>query len=469
MKHTNLKIIATVAGLLLVACTPIDSSSSNSSSTSDEANSSSNNEANLLQNVSDLISVDLAEDHIEYLAGPEVGGRASGSADNQLACQYVADQFESYGLKPYSTETGYFQPYLQPYTRIFTDFFSFAVSNAANTSTVNYRYSYDFTFFIGNFSAFGYVFSGSSFNGQAELVPFSDVNYDYADKIVLVNNITSAILTDLYNDGAQGAIINDSGETYPVTEYGQGEYLEDSDFLMLYANPSSFTALNSNVSNGLKNADVSYTVDTVAKSVNNVIGILDVGATSSIIVSSHIDHLGRFDALADGYYAGALDNASGVAAMLELARVYRQNADRLTKNVIFISYNGEEAGLYGSEYYSKNLVGTKTATRASFNLDMLGGGSNDYELEIIGNMGGLGTSLANKLEEYGISNYVIAGNQANSDHYWLGAMRIPSLSFVHFDDRYYHRPTDTEDKINYEIFANQLSMIANFMLVNYNK
>ncbi len=461
MKHINLLVITLVAGSLLMACTPTDTSSSSTTSSEEKSN--------LLQNVDDLISSDNAQAHIEYLAGPEIGGRASGSADNQLACQYVADEFESYGLSPYSTETGYFQPYMQPYTRVFTEYFSFEVHNVANTSSNNYRYAYDFNFFIGNFSSYGYVFSGSSFDGQGELITFTNVDYNYADKIVLVNNISSTILADLYADGAKGAIINDYGEVYPVTEYGQGEYLDDSDFLMLYANPTSYASLTTNISNGLSIADVSYNVDTVSKSVNNVVGILDIGAASSIIVSAHVDHLGRFDAEDDGYYAGALDNASGIAGMLELARVYSENAERLTKNVIFIAYNGEEAGLYGSQHYSTNMVGERAATRAAFNLDMIGGGSNDYELEILGNMGNLGTSLANKLDEYGISNVYIGGNQPNSDHYWLGAMRIPSLSFVHFDDRYYHRPTDTEDKINYDIFVNQLAMIASFMLTNYNK
>lgn len=469
MKHINLRILFVVSGLLLVACTPQGSDSNNNSSSGDSISSSSVDENGPLQNVTSLISTDNAREHLEYLAGSEIGGRASGSSDNLLACQYVADEFEELGLTPYSDETGYLQPYLQPYTRIFDEYFSFEVSNIAHTSSVNYRYAYDFQFFYGNFSAFGYVFSGNEFDGQAQLTAFTNVDYNYADKIVLVNGITSAILTDLYNDGAKGAIINDSGATYPQVEYGQGDMFDDTDFLMLYANPDTYGALLINIINGLNQADVSYSVDTASKTANNVVGILDVGATSSIIVSSHIDHIGRFDAEDDGYYAGALDNASGVAGMLELARIYSQNASRLKKNVIFIAYNGEEAGLYGSQYYSTNMVGTASSTRAAFNIDMIGGGSNDYELEIIGNYGGLATSIHNKCDEYGISNYSLYANQANSDHYWLGAMRITSISFVHFDDRYYHTPNDTADKINYEIFANQLAMIASLMLSNYNK
>ncbi|NCA96819.1 MAG: M28 family peptidase [Bacteroidia bacterium] len=463
MKHIKITILAIVSGFLLVACAPRTSdSSSDESSTSVDENSP-------LQDINNLISIDNVTQHLEYLAGPEIGGRASGSADNLLACEYVADQFQELGLTPYSETTGYLQPYLQPYTRIFDEYFSFELSNIAHTSSVNYRYAYDLQFFYGNFSAFGTVFSGKEFDGQGELIVFDNVSYDYADKIVLVESISSAILTDLYNDGAKGAIISDSGVTYPQVEYGQGDMFDDSDFLMLYAKPSSFDAMILNIANGLSQADVSYSVDTASKTVNNVVGILDVGATSSIIVSSHIDHLGRFDAEDDGYYAGALDNASGVAGMLELARIYSENINRIKKNVIFIAYNGEEAGLYGSQHYSTNMVGTASSTRAAFNIDMIGGGSNDYDLEIIGNYGNLANSINSTCAEYGISNYSLYGNQANSDHYWLGAMRITSISFVHFDDRFYHTPNDTIDKINYDVFSNQLKMISALMLSSYNK
>lgn len=467
MKNRNLLILGIVGIVSLIACTPADSDSSFSdddsiSNTSDDPNGP-------LKNVDALISKDNVKEHLSYLAGSEIGGRASGSADNLLACQYVADEFQQLGLTPYSEETGYFQPYQQDYTRIFSEYFSFEVGNTAKTATERYRYAYYFSFFYGNFSSFGIVYSPREFNDQAELVSFTNTSVNYADKIVLVDSITSTILGDLYNDGAKGAIVRDGDYPYPTIEYGQGDMFNNGDFLILYSSGESYSRLINNIGTGLNKVDVSYEVDTATKTVNNVIGILDVGATSSIIVSSHIDHLGRFDAEDDGYFAGALDNASGVAGMLELARIYSANAERLLKNIIFIAYNGEEAGLYGSFFYSRNMVGEKSDTRASFNLDMIGGGSNDYKLEIIGNYGSLTSSIENKCQEYDIENYIMPGNQPNSDHYYLGLLRIISLSFVHFDDRYYHTPNDTEDKINYDIFENQLAMIASLMLTSYNK
>ncbi|NCA97520.1 MAG: hypothetical protein EOM77_05055, partial [Bacteroidia bacterium] len=147
MNKSLAKLSTLILAFFLVACTPGGTESDTDTDASGTTDSeSSNEEANLLANVDDLISIENAQDHITYLAGTEVGGRASGSLDNQLACQYVADHFEDYGLTPYSEETGYFQPYLQPYTRIFSEFFSFEVSNTAKTSSARYRYAYDFSF-----------------------------------------------------------------------------------------------------------------------------------------------------------------------------------------------------------------------------------------------------------------------------------------------------------------------------------
>lgn len=422
-----------------------------------------------LKNVDDLLVQNNIQSHLEYLASPELGGRTSGSLENQLACDYVASQFQEFGLSKYSQQTNYFQPYVQENTRVFTDYFSFRMSNIDNTESNIFRYSHDFSFFIDQlYPSYEYVASGSFFDGEGELVSYADSSTNYENKFVILGNLTSDVYHELLDEKAKGALILDYDD-YPAIEYGQGEYLfGDSDFLLLNVKYDTYNQMLENISNGINQIDSSYTVDISSKTVNNVIGILDVGAPTSVIVSSHIDHLGRFDGEDDGYYAGALDNASGVASMLELARIYSSNKEHLKTNYIFIAYNGEEAGLYGSQYYSKHLVGERSTTAASFNLDMLGGGSDSYLLEIIGYIGSLRNRLVSKCAEYAISNYAIEGNDPNSDHYWLGKMSIPSLSFVHFDDRYYHTPNDTIDKINYDVLLNQLSMISSLMLFSYN-
>lgn len=460
MKKYKILTNALIFVFVLSSCDVVPNESTNTDDTSII------DDDGFIKNIDGQLDKELIEEHLTYLSGEEIGGRASGSATNLEACHYVANHFEDLGLKPYDEDGHYLQPYTQEHTRIFKEYFSFEVSNVAKTTTKKYRYAYDFSFFY-NIS----YRSPRAFSASAPLIHYvegSSLNYEGSVVLVERTTISNNLINNLRASNALGIIIEDKGTTYPAIEFGQGDMFYETDFLLLWAKKETYANLVSQISNNLNQLSMSYEMDTAQKEVNNVIGVLDVGAKQNIIVSAHVDHLGRFDEEEDGYYAGALDNASGLSSVLELARIYKLNEERLAKNVIFIAYNGEEAGLFGSQYYSNNMVGKKGSTRGSFNLDMIGGGAT-YPFEVYGNYGSTSQSLFSTLEQYNINNYQIIGNDAVSDHYWLANMKILSLSFVHFDDRYYHTPNDTIDKIDFDVLVNQVEMIASFMLKTFNK
>lgn len=483
MKKKFLSLIALNALFILASCDPIidpsitttDSTTTDTgtdtitdTSSSDNTSDTTGDDNQFLTNIDELLVKENIEDHLAYLTSPEIGGRASGSATNLIASHYVADHFQSLELTPYQENGSYFQPYMQDHTRIFNNYFSFEMSNVSKTTTKKYRYSYDFTFFYA-FTGSGYIFSPRAFEAQTTLVLYeTNSSLDYQDKIVLVNTLTLNILDELKTKNAQGIIIKDRLETYPAIEFGQGDMFDETDFLLLYAHEDTVDALTKGINNNLNNISISYEIDNERKEVNNIIGILDVDASQNLIISAHIDHLGRFDEEEGGYYAGALDNASGLSSMLEIARVLSEQKDKLTKNIIFIAYNGEEAGLFGSKYYSQNMIGTVSETRAQINIDMVGGAEN-YVLEVYGNYGSTTKSLRGFMDDYNIENYILEANHAVSDHYYLANKRMVSLSFVHFDDRFYHTPLDTYDKIDFDVLINQISMISRFLLTTFNK
>jgi hypothetical protein len=89
-----------------------------------------------------------------------------------------------------------------------------------------------------------------------------------------------------------------------------------------------------------------------------------------VVFTAHLDHLGRDEsAQGDGIYNGALDNASGSAIMLEIARSMSQMSPRPRRSVLFISVTGEEIGLLGSDYYANNPTVPKTSIVANINTD----------------------------------------------------------------------------------------------------
>ena len=89
-----------------------------------------------------------------------------------------------------------------------------------------------------------------------------------------------------------------------------------------------------------------------------------------IVISAHLDHLGKTTSFADdGIFNGALDNASGIAAMLEVARQLKSGKP-LDRSVLFVAVTGEEKGLQGSRYFAQNPTVPAKQIVADCNMDM---------------------------------------------------------------------------------------------------
>lgn len=106
----------------------------------------------------------------------------------------------------------------------------------------------------------------------------------------------------------------------------------------------------------------------------NVLGLLEGSdpalKNELVMLSAHLDHLGIIPGrTGDNIANGAMDNAAGVATMLEAARAFAQSGERPKRSVLFVALTGEEKGLFGSEYLSKYPEPTGTKLVANVNLD----------------------------------------------------------------------------------------------------
>ncbi|RYZ38568.1 MAG: M20/M25/M40 family metallo-hydrolase [Myxococcaceae bacterium] len=107
----------------------------------------------------------------------------------------------------------------------------------------------------------------------------------------------------------------------------------------------------------------------------NVVGVMPgsdpVLAKEYVVLSAHLDHVGIGDPVkGDRIYNGAMDNASGVAALLEVARALREQPQKPKRSVLFTLVTGEEKGLIGSKYFASRPPVPLTSMVADFNLDM---------------------------------------------------------------------------------------------------
>jgi hypothetical protein len=251
----------------------------------------------------------------------------------------------------------------------------------------------------------------------------------------------------------------------------------------------------------------------------NVVGVLE-GSDAKlkheyILVGAHYDHLGRGGAgsLAPregDIHHGADDNASGTAALLELARLFAAERAKLRRGVVFVAFGGEEEGLLGSNYYVNHPAVPLERTVAMLNLDMVGR-LRDGAL----NVGGVGTAAewratlemvnagwrvdlkAGRSEEAGgqgvdagrpgegSHRVIVTGANGEtvatavagprfqmrlnedglgpSDHASFYLKRVPVLFFFTGSHEDYHKPTDTADRVNYEGLASISSFVRDLI------
>jgi len=189
----------------------------------------------------------------------------------------------------------------------------------------------------------------------------------------------------------------------------------------------------------LKGVSVSadYAVEAATVVSHNVVGVLP-GAKhpgEHLIYTAHWDHLGvgQPDARGDRIYNGAQDNASGVAALVELANAFGRSASRPDRSVVFLAVTAEERGLLGSEYYSSHPLYPLATTVADLNMDVINVHGPTRDVSLSGNAP---VSLQDDLVAVAAGHHLNftpdpepeAGHYFRSDHFPFAKRGVPSLS-----------------------------------------
>jgi Zn-dependent M28 family amino/carboxypeptidase len=180
-----------------------------------------------------------------------------------------------------------------------------------------------------------------------------------------------------------------------------------------------------------------YGVDAQVITSKNVVALREGSERPGeyVIYSGHWDHLGVGlpDAKGDKIYNGAVDNATGIAALLELARVYAA-APAPKRSVVFLAVTAEEKGLLGSEYYASNPVYPLAKTVGVINMDALSPYGTTRDFTISGNAKvDLLDQLVAKAKTYKVSYAPDpkpeAGHFFRSDHFPFAKQGVPAISF----------------------------------------
>lgn len=177
-----------------------------------------------------------------------------------------------------------------------------------------------------------------------------------------------------------------------------------------------------------------------------------------IVIGAHYDHLGY--KLKDNekvIYHGADDNASGVAAVIELARYFAANPQFVKRSIIFIAFDAEESGLLGSKKFTdEDTMFDVSSCHAMFSIDMIGmlTANNGLELKGIGAVKDGETMVKSLASDQGIHLKNTSGDtEYGTDTAPFAEKGIPAIHVFTGQKSPYHKPEDTYDKLDYDGMA----------------
>ena len=414
------------------------------------------------------------QQHVEYLASDELEGRLTGTEGERLAHTYISGQFREMGIAPLQDDGSYLQPFpvnaqvaIDPQTRLAAD-------------GKNLRTGADFfpLVYSANGSLAGVSMIDAGYGISAPELKHDDyaVEVDRAGKAFLINYSSpdgvhphSRFLK--YHDLKDRLILAKEKGAAAVIVYNPDPHLRDPrpDFRRIQSIdiPVVFVVnAHNDIFRALPGIDtLRVYMQETQRTGHNVVGFIDNGAAHTVVIGAHYDHLGMgiegsLDPDSHAIHNGADDNASGTAAMIEMAR-YLAGLEEQQNNYLFIAFSGEEMGLLGSKYFVEHSPVAVDQMNYMLNMDMVG------RLETGKGLGinGTGTSSAWDaiLDEIDADHWPIkrrASGIGPSDHTSFYLKDMPVLHFFSGTHEDYHRPSDDADKVNYEGMAQILCLMA---------
>ncbi|MBS1597833.1 MAG: M28 family peptidase [Bacteroidetes bacterium] len=212
---------------------------------------------------------------------------------------------------------------------------------------------------------------------------------------------------------------------------------------------------------------------------SNVMGYLEGTDLKDqlLIISAHYDHLGKKDST---IYYGADDDGSGTVSVLEIASAFAQAKAAGAgprRSILFLAHSGEEEGLWGSQYYTASPPHPLANTTADLNIDMIGridptrkrSDTANY-IYVVGDnrlSSDLHPIIESTNKKFTQLKLDYKFNDPKdperifyrSDHYSFASKGVPVVFFYDGSNKDYHKPTDTPDKINYELLANRAKLV----------
>ena len=370
------------------------------------------------------ISADRIKAAVAYRASDKLEGRGPGTRGEELATEYLADEFKKAGVKPAGEKGSYFQPV--PLLRIATSPKATlkavkgdakldipceeGFAGTSHTQTELEQFDAEAVFVGHGITAPEFDwddYKGIDVTGKVVVLftnepPSEDAKF-FGGKALTYYGRWTFKFEEAARRGAKACFIIHTAETagypYSVVKTLDGARLKRdpakpalafAGWLSRKSGESLLAKAGKTVDGALKEADtkgfkayllgvnLKADIPTEVKKMtsNNVVGMVEGSdpalKAEAVVFTAHWDHLGVGKApLGDAIYNGAADNATGCGLLLELARAWAAQPVKPKRSALFLAVTAEEKGLLGSKYYAQNPIVPLGKTALNLNFDMI--------------------------------------------------------------------------------------------------
>ena len=394
------------------------------------------------------------KENISFLASDDLKGRRAGDPGELQAAEFIAEKFKSYGLVPKGNNGEYFQPFT------INDGKEVAQGSFLKVGGKELGPMLEF-FPVSNSVPSDIVVADVSpelkENGQPWFIDLAEaIDKDKLHPHVDISALVTEVLNKAKLKGATAAILFHSESNSDFLTFDPKDRSNPTPIPALYISKKAMEEHFPDPAQSYR-VEFGYSFKPKTRTARNVVGFIDNKAPLTVVIGAHYDHLGYGE---DGnsmirngdpaVHNGADDNASGTAAIIELASQLSKTKNK-QYNFLFIAFSAEELGLFGSKYFVENPTVPLNSVNYMINLDMVGR-LNDSTKTIT--IGGYGTSpswqnMISAVKNKQFNVRFDSSGSGPSDHTSFYRKDIPVLFFftgLHTD---YHKPSDDAEKINY--------------------
>ena len=424
------------------------------------------------------------KEHLSIIASAEMQGRETGTEGERKAAAYLTSQYKKFKLKPGNNGS-----YSLPFT-LYQD------KVLSSTLKVNGEpYTLDKDYWVNassvpqkSLNTNAIIFVGNDFNDKSTV--------DVKGKLLVATESKERSMYKIMAAQKLGAlgiiIIANNNPSYPSNLSGRLSLKSSaaSNFVSMTVSKS----LGSRLLGGSKDfsdqelADLpkgvfSTTIDWTAERANSEVPSADIMAVlpskektdEYMFITSHYDHEGIKNGV---IYYGADDDGSGTTSVVAIAHAFAEASKKgfsPKRNIVFMNVSGEEKGLLGSQYYSEHPVYPLEKTSVDLNIDMVGRIDPTYKGDSMNYVYVIGedklssdllpiTDKVNKNYNMELDRRFNDPKDQNrfyyrSDHYNFAAKGVPVIFYFNGTHKDYHRPTDTVEKINFDLMEKRVRLI----------